>query len=48
VAIREVDELYQDDELSCSFNIDLDSALNSLLDDANDVTVPEEKNNIRY
>jgi hypothetical protein len=34
-------EVYQDDELSCSFNIDLDSTLNSLLDDANDVTVPE-------
>jgi hypothetical protein len=41
VTAREVDEVYQDDELSCSFNIDLDSALNSLLSDANDVTVPE-------
>ena len=39
----EVDEVYQDDELPCSFNIDLDSALNSLLGDANDVTVPEER-----
>jgi hypothetical protein len=34
-----VDEVYQDDELPCSFNIDADSALNSLLDDANDVIV---------
>jgi hypothetical protein len=41
VAAGEVDEVYQDDELSCSFNIDLDSTLNSLLDDANDVIVPE-------
>jgi hypothetical protein len=39
----EVDEIYQDDELSCSFNIDPDSTLNSLLNDANDVTVPEER-----
>jgi hypothetical protein len=39
----EDDEVYQDDELPCSFNIDLDSALNSLLGDANDVTVPEER-----
>jgi hypothetical protein len=37
----EVDEVYQGDELSCLFNIDLDSTLNSLLGDANDVTVPE-------
>jgi hypothetical protein len=27
VAAGEVDEVYQDDELPCSFNIDLDSAL---------------------
>jgi hypothetical protein len=40
----EVDEVYQDDELLCSFHIDLDSALNSLLGDANDVTVPEQRN----
>jgi hypothetical protein len=39
----EVDEVYQDDELSCSFNIDLDSTLNSLRGDANDVTVPEQR-----
>ena len=39
----EVDEVYQDDELPCSFNIDPDSALDSLLGDANDVTVPEER-----
>jgi hypothetical protein len=39
----EVDEVYHDDELSSSFNIDPDSALKSLLDDANDVTVPEQR-----
>jgi hypothetical protein len=43
VAAREVDEVYQDDELSCSFNIVLYSALNSFLSDANDVTVPEQR-----
>jgi hypothetical protein len=43
VVTGEVHEVYQDDELSCSFNIDLDSALNSLLSDANDVAVPEER-----
>jgi hypothetical protein len=43
VAAGEVDEIYQDDEFSCSFNIDLDLALNSLLGDANNVTVPEQK-----
>jgi hypothetical protein len=43
VAAREVDEVYQDDELLCSFNIGPDSALNSLLSDANDVTVPEQR-----
>jgi hypothetical protein len=40
VPAGEVDEVYQDDELPCSFNIDPELALNSLLDDANDVTVP--------
>jgi hypothetical protein len=40
VPAREVDEVYQDDELLSSFNIDLDLALNSLLGDANDVIVP--------
>jgi hypothetical protein len=29
VAAREVDEVYQDDELSCSFNVDPDSTPNS-------------------
>jgi hypothetical protein len=55
VEAGDVDEVYQDDELSCSFSIDLDSALNYLLDDANDVIVPEErkhvlskKRNVRY
>jgi hypothetical protein len=43
VVAREVDEVYQDDELTCLFNIDSDSALNSLLNDANDVTVPEQR-----
>jgi hypothetical protein len=42
VEAGEVDEVDQDDELPCSFNIDLGSALNSLLDHANDVIVPEE------
>jgi hypothetical protein len=43
VEAGDVDEVYQDDELSCSFNIDLDSALNPLCGDANDVIVPEER-----
>jgi hypothetical protein len=43
VAAGVVHEVYQDDELSCSFNIDLDLALNSLLGDANDVIVPEQR-----
>jgi hypothetical protein len=43
VKAGEVDEVYQYDELSYSFNIDPNSALNSLFDDANDVTVPEER-----
>jgi hypothetical protein len=43
VEAGEVDEVYQDDELSCSFNIDPYSAVNSLLGDANDVIVFKEK-----
>jgi hypothetical protein len=43
VPSREVDEVYQDDELPYLFHIDLDSALNSLLGDANDVTIPEQR-----
>jgi hypothetical protein len=39
----EVDEVYQDDELSCSFNIDPELALNFLLSDANDVAVLEQR-----
>jgi hypothetical protein len=39
----ELDEVYQDDELSCSFNINLDMALNYLVGDANDVTLPEQR-----
>jgi hypothetical protein len=43
VAAGEVDEVYQDDELSYSFNIDSDSELDSLLGDTNDVTVPKQR-----
>jgi hypothetical protein len=43
VTAGEVDEIYQDDELPCSFNIDPDSTLNSLLGDVNDVIVPEQR-----
>jgi hypothetical protein len=43
VAAGEVDEVYQDDELSCAFNIDPDLTLNSLLGDANDVIVLEQR-----
>jgi hypothetical protein len=43
VPAGEVDEVYQDDELPCSFNIDPELALNSLLGDANDVTVLEHR-----
>jgi hypothetical protein len=42
VPAGEVDEVYQDVELLCSFNIDLE-ALNSLHGDANDVIVPEQR-----
>jgi hypothetical protein len=34
---------FKDDELSCSFNINPDMALNSLVGDANDVTLPEQR-----
>jgi hypothetical protein len=43
VQAGEVDEVYQDDDMPSSFNIDPNSALESLLGDANDVTVLEEK-----
>jgi hypothetical protein len=43
VSDGELDEIYQDDELSCSFNINLDLVLNSLVGDANDVTLPEQR-----
>jgi hypothetical protein len=43
VPVGEVDEVYQDDELSCSFNINPDLALYSLVGDANDVTLPEQR-----
>jgi hypothetical protein len=54
VPAGEVDVVYQDNELPCSFNIDPKLAQNSLLGNANDVTVPEQKKqtlrkrNIRY
>jgi hypothetical protein len=38
-----VDEVYQDDELLCSFNINLDLTLNSLVGDANNVTLPDQR-----
>jgi hypothetical protein len=43
VSDGELDEVYQDDELPCSFNINPDLALNSLVGDANDVTLPEQR-----
>jgi hypothetical protein len=43
VSVGEVDEVYQDDELPCSFNINPDLAVNSLVGDANDVTLPEQR-----
>jgi hypothetical protein len=43
VLAREVDEVYQDDELPYSYNIHPDLALNSLLGDANDVIVREQR-----
>jgi hypothetical protein len=43
VPVEEVDEVYQDDELPCSFNINPDLALNSLVSNANDVTLREQR-----
>jgi hypothetical protein len=43
VSDGELDEVYQDDELPCSFNINPDLALNSLVGDASDVTLPEQR-----
>jgi hypothetical protein len=43
VSDGELDEVYQDDELSCSFNINPDLALNALVGDANNVTLPEQR-----
>jgi hypothetical protein len=43
VSDGELDEVYEDDELSCSFNINPNLALNSLVGDANDVTLPEQR-----
>jgi len=40
---EEVAEVYQDDEVPISFNIDLDAALDSLVGDHNDVVVPEKR-----
>jgi hypothetical protein len=43
VPVGEFDKVYKDDELSCSFNINPDLALNSLVDNANGVTLPEQR-----
>jgi hypothetical protein len=43
VSDEEIHEVYQDDELPCSFNINPDLALNSLVGDANNVTLPEQR-----
>jgi hypothetical protein len=43
VPVGEVYEVYQDDELPCSFNINPDLTLNSLVGDANDVTLLEQR-----
>jgi hypothetical protein len=43
VSDGELDEVHQDDELPCSFNINPDLALDSLVGDANDVTLPEQR-----
>jgi hypothetical protein len=43
VSDGEHDEVYQDDELPCSFNINPNLALNYLVGDANDVTLPEQR-----
>jgi hypothetical protein len=45
VEAGEVHEVYQDDELPSSFSIDPNSTLESLLDDANGVTVLRKGNN---
>jgi hypothetical protein len=41
--VGEVDEVCQDDEVSCSFNIDPNLTLDSLLSDDNDVKIHEER-----
>jgi hypothetical protein len=46
VPVGEVDEVYQDDELSYSFNINPNLALNSLVGDANDVTLLEQQKSL--
>jgi hypothetical protein len=43
VPVGEDDEVYQDDESPCPFNINPDMAPNSLVGDANDVTLPEQR-----
>jgi hypothetical protein len=53
VPAGEFDEVYQDVELLCSFNINPDTALSSLLSDANDVIVLVQRKqtlrkNVRY
>jgi hypothetical protein len=41
--VGEVDKVYQDGELPCSFHINLDLALNSLVSDTNNVTLPKQR-----
>jgi hypothetical protein len=43
VSDREVDEVYQDNELPCSFNINPDLVVNSLVGDAINVTLPKQR-----
>jgi hypothetical protein len=46
VSDGEVDDVYQDDEFPCSFNINPDLALNSFIGDANNVALPEQRKQI--
>jgi hypothetical protein len=41
--VGEVDKVYQDGELPCSFHINSDLALNSLVSDTNNVTLPKQR-----
>jgi hypothetical protein len=48
VPVGEVDDVYRDDELPCRFNINPDLTLNSLVGNANDVTLPKKKETNSY